>query len=464
MGIRGGAATLFYPIWHLEVESLLVLKNNRGVEDNRIRQLDYGVQINKLMYQRLIEDKDITLLSPHSVEGLYDAYFNDQELFEKLYLEAENNPLIPKKTIKATDLFTLLMSERASTGRIYIMNTDHMNTHSSFIEKEATIYTSNLCMEIGLPIKPLNNISDEEGEIALCTLGALNLGTVDKDKLEDIEESMDLIVRALDSVLDYQNYPVKAARNSVNKYRPLGIGVINYAYYLAKNGARYSNSSGHQLTHELFEAIQYYALKSSVQLAKEKGKCGAFENTKYSKGILPIDTYKKSIDEYASFEYKLDWESLRKDIVQYGLRNATLTSLMPSESSSQVSNATNGIDLPRGPITVKASKDGILKQVVPDYKNLDSSYEYLWYDSNNIGMLKLVAIMQKFVDQSISTNTRYNPINYPNGKVPMKELLKELLIAYKYGIKTLYYHHTNDGSNDTQDSLDDGCAGGACKI
>lgn len=463
-GIRGGAATLFYPIWHLEVESLLVLKNNRGVEDNRIRQLDYGVQINKLMYQRLIEDKDITLLSPHSVEGLYDAYFNNQELFEKLYLEAENNPLIPKKTIRATELFTLLMSERANTGRIYIMNVDHMNTHSSFIEKEATIYTSNLCMEIGLPTKPLNNISDEEGEIALCTLGALNLGMVDKDKLEDIEESMDLIVRALDSVLDYQNYPVKAARNSVDKYRPLGIGVINYAYYLAKNGARYSNASGHKLTHELFEAIQYYALKSSVQLAKEKGKCGAFENTKYSKGILPIDTYKKSIDEFASFDYKLDWESLRKDIVEYGLRNATLTSLMPSESSSQVSNATNGIDLPRGPITVKASKDGILKQVVPEYEKLAYDYEYLWYDSNNMGMLKLVAIMQKFVDQSISTNTRYNPANYPNGKVPMKEMLKELLLAYKYGVKTLYYHHTNDGSDDTQDSLDDGCAGGACKI
>lgn len=463
-GIRGGAATLFYPIWHLEVESLLVLKNNRGVEDNRIRQLDYGVQINRLMYQRLIEDKDITLLSPHSVEGLYDAYFNDQELFEKLYVEAENNPLIPKKTIKATELFTLLMSERANTGRIYIMNVDHANTHSSFIEKEATIYTSNLCLEITLPIKPLNNILDEEGEIALCTLGALNLGSVDKDKLEDIEESMDLIVRALDSVLDYQNYPVKAARNSVDKYRPLGIGVINYAYYLAKNGARYSNASGHKLTHELFEAIQYYALKSSVQLAKEKGKCGAFENTKYSKGILPIDTYKKSIDEFASFEYKLDWESLRKDIIEHGLRNATLTSLMPSESSSQVSNATNGIDLPRGPITVKASKDGILKQVVPEYEKLAYDYEYLWYDSNNIGMLKLVAIMQKFVDQSISTNTRYNPANYPNGKVPMKEMLKELLLAYKYGVKTLYYHHTNDGSDDTQDSLDDGCAGGACKI
>lgn len=463
-GIRGGAATLFYPIWHLEVESLLVLKNNRGVEDNRIRQLDYGVQLNKLMYTRLIKDQDVTLFSPHSVEGMYDSFFNDQELFEKLYTEAENNPLIPKKKIPARDLFSLMMSERASTGRIYIMNVDHMNTHSSFIEKEATIYTSNLCMEIGLPIKPLNNILDEEGEIALCTLGALNLGTVDKDKLEDIEESMDLIVRALDSVLDYQNYPVKAARNSVDKYRPLGIGVINYAYYLAKNGARYSNNSGHQMTHELFEAIQYYALKSSVQLAKEKGKCGAFENTKYSKGILPIDTYKKSIDEFASFEYKLDWEGLRKDIIQYGLRNATLTSLMPSESSSQVSNATNGIDLPRGPITIKASKDGILKQVVPDYKNLDFSYEYLWYDNNNIGMLKLVAIMQKFVDQSISTNTRYNPANYPNGKVPMKELLKELIVAYKYGIKTLYYHHTNDGADDTQDSLDDGCAGGACKI
>lgn len=595
MAIRGGAATLYYPVWHLEVESLLVLKNNRGVEDNRIRQLDYGVQLNKLMYTRLIKDQDITLFSPHSVEGMYDAFFNDQELFEKLYTEAENNPLIPKKKIPARDLFSLLMSERANTGRIYIMNVDHCNTHSSFDEKVAPIHMSNLCVagdtkvltkegevtigenvgkkftvwngyewsenvefvqtgtgtdlyrvtlsdgryldctdyhkwlvgtteenkelirtieltvgtsvynpesskcgivssitklegkhntycftepkrnlgvfngilagnctEITLPTKPLENINDEEGLISLCTLAGVNLGKI--EKLEDLEEGCDLLVRSLDELLTYQNYPVPAAKRATELYRSLGIGVINFAYYLAKNGKLIQDGSGLELTHQTFESLQYYLLKSSVQLSKEKGACLGFKDTKYAKGILPIDTYKKDIDAFAPFSLQYDWESLRKEIQEFGLRNATLSTQFPSESSSQVSNATNGIDIPRSPLTVKASKDGILKQIVPEYERLKDQYEYLWDDNNNQGFLKIVAIIQKFMDQAISTNTRYNPAALPNGKVPMKLMLQELMLAYKWGVKTLYYHHTNDGADDTQDSLDDGCAGGACKL
>lgn len=595
MAIRGGAATLYYPIWHLEVESLLVLKNNRGVEDNRIRQLDYGVQLNKLIYTRLIKDQDITLFSPHSVDGMYDAFFNDQELFEKLYTEAENNPLIPKKKIPARDLFSLLMSERANTGRIYIMNVDHCNTHSSFDEKVAPIHMSNLCVagdtkvltqegevvigenvgkkftvwngyewsenvefvqtgedtdlyrvtledgryldctdyhkwlvgtteedkklirtieltvgdsvynpdvskrgiisnitklegkhntycftepkrnlgvfnglltgqcsEITLPTKPLENINDEEGLISLCTLAGVNLGKI--EKLEDLEEGCDLLVRSLDELLTYQNYPVPAAKRATELYRSLGVGVINFAYYLAKNGKRIQDGSGLELTHQTFEALQYYLLKSSVQLSKEKGACLGFKDTKYAKGILPIDTYKKDIDAFAPFSLQYDWESLRKEIQEFGLRNATLSTQFPSESSSQVSNATNGIDIPRSPLTVKASKDGILKQIVPEYERLKDQYEYLWDDNNNQGFLKIVAIIQKFMDQAISTNTRYNPAALPNGKVPMKLMLQELMLAYKWGVKTLYYHHTNDGADDTQDSLDDGCAGGACKL
>ena len=703
MAIRGGAATLYYPIWHLKVESLLVLKNNRGVEDNRIRQLDYGVQLNKLMYTRLIKDQDITLFSPHSVEGMYDAFFNDQELFEKLYTEAENNPLIPKKKIPARDLFSLLMSERANTGRIYIMNVDHCNTHSSFDEKVAPIHMSNLCVsgdtliatkegykvigenvgkkftvwngyewsedvefvqtgtdtdlyrvtlsdgryldctdyhkwiirqgnetdevrtiylkpgdvvhdfrfvqvdedlawelkeyfrgiehrteivvgvdafdrtkhsirillgkehadvvlpklkelgvptsiseiihdlgngpqvslyiaigyldlvkrldifnkdifdyydehfstdekvttirsvvklegkhntycfnepkrhlgvfngiltgqcsEITLPTKPLENVNDEEGLISLCTLAGVNLGKI--EKLEDLEESCDLLVRSLDELLTYQNYPVPAAKRATELYRSLGIGVINFAYYLAKNGKRIQDGSGLELTHQTFEALQYYLLKSSVQFSKEKGACLGFKDTKYAKGILPIDTYKKDIDAFAPFSLQYDWESLRKEIQEFGLRNATLSTQFPSESSSQVSNATNGIDIPRSPLTIKASKDGILKQIVPEYERLKDQYEYLWDDNNNQGFLKIVAIIQKFMDQAISTNTRYNPAALPNGKVPMKMMLQELMLAYKWGVKTLYYHHTNDGADDTQDSLDDGCAGGACKL
>ncbi|MGW7678829.1 class 1a ribonucleoside-diphosphate reductase subunit alpha [Shewanella sp. S23-S33] len=467
-GVRGGAATLFYPIWHLEVESLLVLKNNRGVEDNRIRHLDYGVQLNKVMYQRLIKGENISLFSPSDVPGLYDAFFEDQNEFERLYLQYEQDSSIRKKTIKAVELFSLMMQERASTGRIYIQNVDHCNTHSPFDSKVAPIRQSNLCLEIALPTKPLNNIDDPEGEIALCTLSALNLGSI--KELSDIEPLADLAVRALDNLLDYQDYPIKAAQIASMNRRTLGIGVINFANYLAKNGMKYSDGSANALTHRTFEAIQYYLLKASMNLAKEQGACPLFHETTYSQGILPIDTYKRDLDKICAEPLHLDWESLRSDIKQYGLRNSTLSALMPSETSSQISNATNGIEPPRGLISVKSSKDGQLKQVVPDFDTLKDSYELLWKMPSNDGYLQLVGIMQKFVDQAISANTNYDPSRFEGRKVPMQTLLKDLLNAYKLGVKTLYYHNTRDGASDSHDDItnlekeDDGCAGGACKI
>ena len=462
-GVRGGAATLFYPLWHIEAESLLVLKNNRGVEDNRIRQLDYGVQINRLLYTRLIKGGNITLFSPNEVPGLYEAFFADQDEFERLYTKYEQDPNIRKRIIPAADLFSTLMQERAGTGRIYIQNVDHCNTHSPFDPSVAPVHQSNLCMEIALPTKPLDNINDPNGEIALCTLSAFNLGVL--NNLDELEGLADLTVRALDALLDYQGYPVEAARTSTMGRRSLGIGVINYAYYLAKNGVRYSDDSALGLTHRTFEAMQYYLLKASVNLAKEYGACPLFNQTVYSQGKLPIDTYKKDLDAVCNEPLHYDWESLRADIVKYGLRNSTLTALMPSETSSQIANATNGIEPPRGLVTVKASKDGILKQVVPEFETLKNAYETLWQLPGNEGYLKLVGVMQKFVDQSISANTAYDPGKFEGNKVSMKQMLKDLLTAYKYGVKTLYYHNTRDGADDTQtDIQDDGCAGGACKI
>lgn len=462
-GVRGGAATLFYPMWHWEVENLLVLKNNRGVEDNRVRHLDYGVQINRLLYTRLIKGGNITLFSPNEVPGLYDAFFADQDEFERLYTQYEQDPNIRKRSIAATELFSSLMQERAGTGRIYIQNVDHCNTHSPFDPSVAPVRQSNLCLEIALPTKPLNDINDENGEIALCTLSAFNLGAI--EHLDEFEELADLTVRALDALLDYQDYPVKAAYHATMNRRTLGIGVINYAYYLAKNGVKYSDDSAIGLTHRTFEAMQYYLLKASVNLAKEYGACPLFNETTYAQGKLPVDTYKKDLDGICSEPLHYDWEALRADIVKHGLRNSTLTALMPSETSSQIANATNGIEPPRGLVSVKASKDGILKQVVPEFENLKGAYETLWQMPGNDGYLKLVGVMQKFVDQAISANTSYDPAKFEGNKVSMKQMLKDLLTAYKYGVKTLYYHNTRDGADDTQTDLkDDGCAGGACKI
>ncbi|KUI99396.1 class 1a ribonucleoside-diphosphate reductase subunit alpha [Vibrio sp. MEBiC08052] len=467
-GVRGGAATVFYPLWHREAQSLLVLKNNRGVEENRVRHMDYGVQLNKLMYTRLVQGGNISLFSPSDVPGLYDAFFQDQAEFERLYVQYENDASIKRETVKAVELFTLLMQERASTGRIYIQNVDHCNTHSPFDASVAPVRQSNLCLEIALPTKPLNNVEDDEGEIALCTLSAFNLGAI--QSLDDFEELSDLVVRALDALLDYQDYPLPAARKATMNRRTLGVGVINYAYYLAKHGVKYSDGSANALTHRTFEAMQYYLLKASMKLAKEQGRCPAFNETNYAKGLMPIDTYKKDIDQLCVEPLHYDWDQLRTDVMEYGLRNSTLTALMPSETSSQISNATNGIEPPRGYISVKASKDGILKQVVPEFTELKSNYELLWNIGSNEGYLHLVSIMQKFIDQSISANTNYDPTRYESGRVPMKQLLQDLLTAYKFGVKTLYYHNTRDGAKDDQKdgtssiAEDDDCAGGACKI
>ncbi len=467
-GVRGGAATLFYPIWHLEVESLLVLKNNRGVEDNRVRHMDYGVQLNRMMYQRLIKGLDITLFSPSDVPGLYTAFFSDQREFERLYVHYEQDDSIRQKRVKAVDLFSLMMQERASTGRIYIQNVDHCNTHSSFNPRVAPVRQSNLCLEITLPTQPINDVNDENAEIALCTLSAFNLGTI--ETLDDLEELATLSVRALDALLDYQDYPIKAAYRGAIERRTLGIGVINFAYYLAKNGVRYSDGSANNLTHKTFEAVQYYLLKASNLLAKEQGVCPRFNETSYSQGILPIDTYKKDLDIICNEALHYDWEALRQEIQKSGLRNSTLSALMPSETSSQISNATNGIEPPRGHISIKASKDGILRQVVPEYQRLKNNYELLWDMPNNEGYLQLVGLMQKFIDQSISANTNYDPNHFPSGKVPMKQLLKDLITAYKFGLKTLYYQNTRDGSENIQGDAqptrpsDYDCGSGACKI
>ena len=457
-GIRSGAATIYYPMWHIEYESLIVLKNNRGVEENRVRQMDYGVQLNKLMYERLIKGGDISFFSPSDVPGLLDAFYADQTKFEELYLKYEADDSIRKTTLPATQAFSMLMQERAGTGRIYVQNIDHSNTHSPFDPKLAPVKMSNLCNEIALPTEPVG--SNEQGEIALCTLSAFNLGQI--NKLSELEELAELQVRALDALLDYQDYLMPQAYNHTQAYRPLGVGVISYAEFLAKRGLKYSDGSANNITHELFEAIQFYLMKASNKLAREKHPCLKFSNTVLAQGILPIDTYKKDIDAVHTTELKLDWEGLRKDIKEYGLRNATLSALMPSETSSQISNSTSGIEPVRSLVTTKGSKEGVYKQVAPNIDNV--AYEQYWdmvRSGGNKGYLELVGIMQKFVDQSISANTGYDPTQYPNNLVPMNLLLRDLMLSYKLGVKNLYYHQSFD---DADLDEDDGCAGGACKI
>ncbi|EHI5013628.1 ribonucleoside-diphosphate reductase subunit alpha [Salmonella enterica subsp. enterica serovar Saintpaul] len=473
-GVRGGAATAFYPIWHLEVESLLVLKNNRGIEENRVRHLDYGVMINRLMYRRLVRNENITLFSPHDVPDLYDAFFVNQDKFEELYLKYEADESIRKKSIQAVDLFSTLMQERASTGRVYIANVDHMNNHGAFVPEFAPVHQSNLCMEITLPTKPLEFTDDPNGEIALCTLSAFNLGAI--RTLDSLKDVAFYAVAALDSLLDYQDYPMDAAEIPAKARRSLGIGVTNFAYYLAKNGFNYSGAAGNQLVHETFEAIQYYLLDASCRLAEAKGACDWFSHTKYAQGKLPVDHYRKTLDANpeTSFELKMPWEELRGRICAHGLRNSTLTAQMPCETSSQITNSTNGIEPPRGPVSVKSSKDGIVKMVVPDFAQLKDQYEYLWDMPDNRGYLTKVAIIQKFFDQAISANTNYDPTRFPDDKVPMMKLLEDLLFAYQKGVKTLYYHNTRDGAGKREDDLasfsaadvvepEDECDG-ACKI
>jgi ribonucleoside-diphosphate reductase alpha chain len=440
-GIRGGSATVHFPIWHKEIEDILVLKNNKGTEDNRVRKLDYSIQLSKIFYERFIKNESMHLFSPHDVPGLYDAFGTDS--FDALYIKYEEDPTIPKKSIGAQELILDLLKERAETGRIYIMNIDHCNSHSSFKDK---VYMSNLCQEITLPTKPVQHIDDPMGEIALCILSAINVGKL--KQLDELEELCDLAVRGLDNLIDYQEYPVLAAELSTMNRRSLGIGYIGLAHYLARQGEHYDEPAAWQLVHDLSEAFQYYLLKASNEIAKEYGPCGYFNKTKYSDGILPIDTYKRDIDKIVPNELKYDWESLRASILVHGLRNSTLSAQMPSESSSVVSNATNGIEPPRAYLSVKKSKKGPLKQIVPQYQSLKNNYTLLWDMSGNTGYINIVAVMQKFFDQAISGNWSYNPGHYPDNEVPVSVMAQDLLTTYKLGWKTSYYQNTYDNKKD----------------
>jgi ribonucleoside-diphosphate reductase alpha chain len=440
-GIRGGSATVHFPIWHQEIEDILVLKNNKGTEDNRVRKLDYSIQISKLFYERFIQDGEITLFSPHDVPGLYDSFGLPE--FDDLYVQYEKDPSVKKKTIKAQELILNLLKERAETGRVYIMNIDHCNSHSSFKDK---VNMSNLCQEITLPTYPINHIDDKFGEIALCILSAINVGKVKSD--EELEELCDLSVRGLDELIDYQKYPVEAAEIATKARRSLGIGFIGLAHYLAKLGFNYDSQEAWDAVHGLSESFQYYLLKASNQLAKEKGHCEYFGRTKYADGLLPIDTYKKDVDEITSVSYQHDWEGLRASILEHGLRHSTLSAQMPSESSSVVSNATNGIEPPRGFLSVKKSKKGPLKQIVPQYHTLKNNYTLLWDMPSNRGYINIVAVMQKFFDQAISGNWSYNPENYEDNEVPVSVMAQDFLTTYKYGWKTSYYQNTHDMKND----------------
>ena len=436
-GVRGGNATVHFPIWHPEIEDILVLKNNKGTEDNRVRRMDYSIQISKLFYERFINDKEISLISPHQAPGLYDAFGTEE--FDDLYEKYEEDKSIPKKIVKAQDLFFDLLKERAETGRIYIMNIDHCNSHSSFKDK---VSMSNLCQEITLPTTPIQHIDDEKGEIALCILSAINVGGI--NDLSELDNLCDVSVRALEQIIDYQRYPVKAAEISTKARRSLGIGYIGLAHYLAKNGVKYSDPKACELVDRLSEAFQYYLLRTSCDIAEEKGKCTAFDKTKYADGLLPIDHYKKEVDKIVPHKQRMAWESLRKDIAKYGLRHSTLSAQMPSESSSVVSNETNGIEPPRGLLSIKKSKKGPLKQIVPGFPKLKNDYTLLWDMESNEGYINIVSVMQKYFDQAISGNWSYNPLQYENNEVPLSVMAQDMLTSYKYGWKTVYYQNTYD--------------------
>ena len=439
-GVRGGSATVHFPIWHQEIGDIIVLKNNKGSEDNRVRKLDYSIQLSKLFYERFINSEDITLFSPHEVPELYDAWGTPD--FDDLYLKAERKTSVSKTKINAQELFFDILKERAETGRIYIMNIDHCNTHSSFKDR---IYMSNLCQEITLPTTPIQHI-DGEGEIALCILSAINVGKI--NKRDELQPLCDLAVRALDEIIDHQKYPIDAAEKSTKARRSLGIGYIGLAHYLAKKGYKYDQKLAWRQVDKLTEAFQYYLLHASLDLAKEKGPCSAFKSTKYADGILPIDTYKKDVDELVKREFTYDWEHLRKEIKEHGLRHSTLSAQMPSESSSVVSNATNGIEPPRDYLSVKKSKKGPLKQIVPEYSKLKNFYTLLWDMKGNEGYINIVAVMQKYFDQAISGNWSYNPENYTEGQVPVSVMAQDLLTTYKLGWKTSYYQNTYDSKKD----------------
>jgi ribonucleoside-diphosphate reductase alpha chain len=447
-GVRGGAATVYLPVWHYEFEDLVVLKNNKGTEETRVRHMDYAFQFNKLMYERLLEGGNITFFDPNDVPGLYDAFFSDQDLFQELYEKYERAHSIRKKSLPAIDVFQMFLTERKDTGRIYLMNVDHANEHGAFDEKKAPIRMSNLCCEIDLPTEPLESYDDHTGEISLCTLSAINWGLINEP--HEFEKYCNLSVRALDELLDYQSYPIAAAEKGTMNRRPLGIGIINLAYFLAKRDLKYDESA-YKIVDEYAEAWSYYLIKASADLAIEKGACIKNNQTKYARGKLPNDTYKRAINNLIKHEERLPWPELRKQLIESGIRNSTLMALMPAETSAQISNSTNGIEPPRALVSYKQSKDGVMAQVVPGFYHLKNKYDLLWDQTSPQGYLAICGILQKYIDQGISVNTSYNPEHYDDNKIPMSEMITDLVTAYKFGLKQLYYFNTFDGAGELED-------------
>ena len=463
-GIRKGGATNYFPFWHQEILDVLVLKNNKGTDDNRVRHIDYGIQFSHMFYKRFVENKDISLFSPHDVPGLYDA-FGDNEKFDKLYEQYEKDKSIPKKKVSARELMNIFAQERIGTGRFYVMNIDHVNSNSAFMDQ---LVMSNLCAEITLPVKPLNSIYDiddnpatehlSDGEIALCVLAAHNLGKI-KD-MDELYKTSEYMVRMLDFIIEHQDYPVNASKKML-KRRSLGIGVTNFAYWLVKNGLSYNEESLPEID-KLFENIQFSLLKASNKLAKEKGACEWFDKTTYSQGILPIDRYNKNMDKLFTREHECDWAQLRKDIQEFGLRNSVVSAQMPVESSSIVSASTSGVDAVRDLIISKRSKSGIIKVVVPEIYKYKNKYVKAFEMKDNDTYNKVMGTIQKWYDQSISTNHFYE---YDADGISLGTVIKDILSAYKYGLKTLYYANTDDKKSDNIDDMgSNGCESGACSL
>lgn len=456
-GLRGGSATVHVPFWHYEIEDILVLKNNAGTDDNRVRKLDYSVQFCKLFYDRLVKNEDITLFSPHEAKGLYEA-FGDNKKFEELYLKYENKRSLKfKRKIPARQLAQIFARERLETGRIYSMNIDNANEHGSW---SVPCYMSNLCQEIIHPTKPINSIDDPEGEIGICILSALNLLELTNEK--DIEDACRIAVRTLDAVIDYQDYPVLAGETFTKGRRSLGIGITNLAGFLAKNKLMYEDREALDLVHETMEQIQWNLINASCELAEEKGACPKFQDTKYAKGLLPIDWYKKTVDELIKPNYNMDWEGLRERVKKYGLRHSTLSAIMPCESSSVIQNSTNGIEPVRSLLIHKKAKNGVLKQLVPNYHMRKNYYSMAWHMMSNKSFLNIAAVIQKFTDMSMSTNLYYNYAHWDDGNIPLSVIIKDQIYGYKYGLKNFYYANTPDGDGDTEKDM--GCDSGACSI
>jgi ribonucleoside-diphosphate reductase alpha chain len=443
-GVRNASCTVTFPIWHYQFEDLIVLKNNQGTEETRVRQMDYSVVVNKMFWNRYKNQENITLFDPHEVPDLYEAFYRDTEEFETLYKHYEHKRGIKKKVLPAVEIFKNgILKERTDTGRIYLVFIDNVINQGPFNTKTDPIYQSNLCQEILLPTKPFQRIEDEAGRIALCTLGSQNWGAFSKP--QEMRKSARVLVRSLSNLLSYQDFLSVQSKLANLDFEPLGVGVTNLAYWHAKRGFKYGEPVALAEVKRWMEHQAYYLIEASVELAKERGACKKSADTFYGQGIFPWERRAEGVNELTDFSPSpnLDWEHLRQNLLKYGIRNATLMAVAPVESSSVVLNSTNGIEMPMELISVKESKAGSFVQVVPEYKRLKNRYQLMWDQKDCIDYLKTSAVLAAYIDQSLSTNTFYNPAFFDKGKVPGTLVAKNLMLAYKWGIKTIYYSLIN---------------------